>query len=111
MRWSPQRNLLCKSEAARVLVKGNIYTGETVAHGLNDFIRAFKDAYSTLKTCGYPVNEDEKVETLISTQCVCHAMSTVMSTIQSKGSDTFDKAIDFMVDRAQTLGIYRERIN
>ena len=98
---------LRKSEA-RVLVKGNIYTGETAAHGLDDFIRTFKDAYSTLKTCGYPVDEDEKVENLIS-QCVCPAMSSVTSTIQSKGTDTFDEAIDFMVDRAQTLGIYTQK--
>jgi len=98
---------LCKSEA-RELVKNNLYTGETAAHGLDNFIQTFKDAYSTLKTCGYPVDEDEKVENLIK-QCVCSAMASVMSTIQSKGTDTFDKAIDFMVDRAQTLGIYTQK--
>jgi len=36
-------------------------------------------------------------------------MATVMSTIQSKGTDTFEEAIDFMVDRAQTLGIYTQK--
>jgi len=35
---------LCKSEA-RELVKNNSYTGETAAHGLDDFIRTFKDAF------------------------------------------------------------------
>ena len=98
---------LRKSEA-RELVKNNSYSGETAAHGLDDFIRTFKDAYSTLKTCGYPVDEDEKVENLIK-QCICPAMATVMSTIQSKGTDTFEEAIDFMVDRAQTLGIYTQK--
>ena len=82
---------LRKSEA-RELVKNNSYTGETAAHGLDDFIRTFKEhAYSTLKTCGYPVDEAEKVENLIK-QCVCPAMASVMSIIQSKGTDTFDEA-------------------
>ena len=68
---------LRKSDKARELMKNNSYTGETAAHGLDNFICTFKDAYSTLKTCGYPVDQDEKVKNLIK-QCVCPAMASVI---------------------------------